>query len=185
MRELTDHEKRTIRLGTMALAAGLGLAAVLWCGKKLQARRDDYHKLMVEAQDLRDQMDLSRDKAQAAQKLMDNFHLDPMKLSRSNLVAEASAAIQKASGDSGVGMTSLRETPAHGAGKEIASIQFEGAGPVPAIMTLLYKLERAGSPLIIDSVRITADSRRPGGSKVNLTIVVLDFDQWKEGQPNA
>jgi hypothetical protein len=47
-------------------------------------------------------------------------------------------------------------------------------------------LERAGSPLIIDSVRISSDPRRPGNVKVSLTIVVLDFDQWKEeGQPNA
>jgi hypothetical protein len=121
-----------------------------------------------------------------AQKLIDNFHMDPMTLSRTTLVAQASAAIQKASAEAGVGLGAIRETPAHGASKEMASIQFEGAGPVPAVMALLYRLERAGCPLIIDSVRITSDSHRPGAVKLNLTIVILDFDQWKpEGQPNA
>ena len=68
----------------------------------------------------------------------------------------------------------------------MATIQFEGSGPVPAVMALLYQLERVGCPLVIDSVRITSDQRMPGAVKLSLTIVVLDFEQWKtEGQPNA
>jgi len=186
MRALTDQEKRTIRLGSMALALGLVFAVGLWCVKHMQARRSAYRALLVEAQDVRDQIDLYRDKAEVTQKLIDNFHLDPMTLSRTTLVAQASAAIQKASGEAGVAPGPMRETAARGTSKEMASIQFEGSGPVPAVMALLYKLERAGSPLIIDSVRISSDPRRPGNVKVSLTIVVLDFDQWKEeGQPNA
>jgi hypothetical protein len=142
--------------------------------------------LQVEAQHVRDEIDRYHDKAQLAQKLMDNFHLDPMTLARTSLVAQASAAIQKASSQSGIAVGPIRETPAHSASKEIASIQFEGTGQVTAVMNLLYQLERAGSPLLIDSVRITPDSRRPDQLKVTLTIVVLDFDQWKtEARPNA
>jgi hypothetical protein len=186
MRAFTDSEKRTIRLGLVALALGLLLAGGLWSAKRLQARRASYHALLVQARDVRDEIDRYHDKAALAQKLMDNFHLDPMTLARTSLVAQASAAIQKASGESGVAAGAIRESPAHTASREIASIQFEGTGPVNAVMALLYKLERAGSPLIIDSVRITPDSHRPDALKVSLTIIVLDFDQWKAGgQPNA
>jgi hypothetical protein len=186
MRTLTDHEKRTIRLASVVLVLGLLLAGGLWSGKRLQARLAAYRALLHEAQDVRDEIDRYQDKALVAQKLMDNFHLDPMTLARTSLVAQASAAIQKASTDAGVAPGAIRESPAHGTSKEAASIQFEGTGPVPAIMALLYQLERAGCPLIIDSVRITPDSRRPGALKLNLTIVVLDFEQWKaEGQPDA
>ncbi len=186
MRTLTEQEKRTIRFASVALVVGLFLAGGLWSARHLQARRAAYKALLIEAQDVRDEIDRYQDKAQVAQKLMDTFHMDPMKLTRTSLVAQASAAIQKASTEAGVAPGPMRESPAHGTSKEMASIQFEGTGPVPAVMALLYQLERAGSPLIIDSVRISPDSRRPGAIKVNLTIVVLDFEQWKaEGQPSA
>jgi hypothetical protein len=186
MRTLTDQEKRTVRLAFTVLVAGLVLAGRLWCARRLNDRRAAYQALLVEAQDVRDEIDRYQDKAAVAQKLIDNFHLDPMTLARTSLVAQASAAIQKASTESGVAPGSIRETAARSASKEAASIQFEGSGPVPAVMALLYQLERAGSPLIIDSVRIASDPRRPGAVKVNLTIVVLDFEQWKNGGgPNA
>jgi hypothetical protein len=186
MRALSDQEKRTIRLGVIVLAAGLCLAVGLWCYKRAEARRVAYQALLVEAGDVRSEIDRYTDKAALAKKLMDNFHLDPMTLARTSIVAQASAAIQQASRDAGVGVGAIRETPARDSSKEIASIQFEGMGQVPSIMALLYQLERAGAPLIVDSVRITSDSRRPSGVKVNVTIIVLDFDQWKaEGGPNA
>jgi hypothetical protein len=186
MRTLTDQEKRTIRFASVVLVAGLLLAGGLWCGRRLQSRRASYHALLVEAQDVRDEIDRYQDKAQVAQKLIDTFHMDPMTLARTTLVAQASAAIQKASAESGVAPGAIRESVAHGTSKEMATIQFEGTGPAPAVMALLYQLEHAGSPLIVDSVRITSDPRMPGAVKVNLSIVVLDFEQWKtEGQPNA
>ncbi len=186
MRTLTDHEKRTIRFASIVLVAGLVLAGGLWSARRLQARRAAYQALLVEARDTRDEMDRYQDKVKLAQTLIDTFHMDPMTLARTSLVAQASAAIQKACNESGVALGAIRESPARGTSKEMASIQFEGNGPVPAVMALLYQLERAGSPLIIDSVRITAGGRMPGAVKLNLTIVVLDFDQWKaEGKPNA
>jgi len=187
MPALTDQEKRTVRLGAIVLALGLIVAGGLWCVRHLQTRRVEYRALLSEAQDVRDEIDRYQDKAQVAQKLIDTYHLDPMTLARTSLVAQASAAIQKAAGQSGVAPGSIRESPGRSGSKEIATIQFEGNGQVTGIMALLYNLERAGSPLVIDSMRITSDPRRPGMVKVDLTIVVLDFDQWKkeEGQPNA
>jgi hypothetical protein len=186
MRELTDQEKRTIRLGSVVLVVGLVLAGALWSARRLEAHRASYRKVMQEATALRAEMDRYRDKADLAQKLIDTYRLDPMTLARTSLVAQASAAIQKASGEAGVGLGPIRESTPHGSGKEIASIQIEGTGQIPSVMAFLYKLERTGSPLIIDSLRLTPDSHRPDMLKVNLTIVVVDFDQWKtEEKPNA
>ncbi len=185
MRTLSDQEKRTVRLGLTVLVIGLLLAGGLWCVKRLQAQRADYRRLLVQAQDIRDEIDRYQDKVLVAQKLIDNFQLDPMTLARTTLVARASSAIQKASADAGVAAGSIRESPARGGGKEVATIQFEGMGRVPAVMAFLYQLERAGAPLIVDSVRISSGAG-PNGVKVNLTIVVLDYDQWKaEGAPHA
>lgn len=79
----------------------------------------------------------------------------------------------------------VRESPARPSSKELATVQLEGTGPVPAVMGLLSRLESVGFPLIIDSVQLTPDMR-PGQLKVNLTILILDFDQWtKEGSPHA
>lgn len=186
MRALNDHEKRTIRFASVILVLGLVLAACLWSVRRLQARRAAYHVLLLEARDVRDEIGRYQDKAQVAQKLIDTFHMDPLTLTRNTLVARASAAIQKASFEAGVAPGAIRETAARGASKEMATIQFEGTGPAPSVMALLYQLERAGCPLVIESMRITSDPHKPGGVKLNLTIVVLDFDQWKpEAQPNA
>lgn len=186
MRTLTDQEKRTIRFGSILLA----LYLVLFCGvavaKRFQARREAYRQLTRQAQDVRDEIRPYQDKVDIVKKLMENFRLDPMTLSRTSLVAQASAAIQKAATDAGVAPGTIRESPGRGTAKEMASIQFEGSGPVPAVMALLHRLQETGSPLIIDSMQIGSDPKKPGAVKLNLTIVVLDFDQWKtEEVPNV
>ena len=53
-------------------------------------------------------------------------------------------------------------------------------------MALLHQLPLLGFPLVIDSVQITADATRPGQLKLALTILVLDFEQWKKAEaPHA
>jgi hypothetical protein len=186
MRTLTEQEKRTVRQAGLVLIAGLVLAGGLWCMRKLNARRDDYLALQTEAGQVRQELDRYQDKVQVAQKLIDTFQFDPLKLERPSLVALANRAIQDASRKAGVAPGAIRETPARGSSREIASIQFEGMGPAPSVMAFLYQLERAGAPLVIDSLRIMADPRMPGSVKVNLTIMVVDFEQWKtEGSPHA
>jgi hypothetical protein len=103
-----------------------------------------------------------------------------------SLVAEASAAIQKAASSGGIQLGPIRESPARTSSKELASMQLEGTGPIPAAMGLLHRLQSLGYPLIVDSVQITPDATKPGMVKLNLTIIILDFEQWKtEELPNA
>jgi hypothetical protein len=98
-------------------------------------------------------------------------------------VAQATAAIQNTAASSGVMVASVRESPARPSSKELASIQMETAGPVPAVTALLSRLQSVGYPLIVENVQINAEPTRPGQLKMSLTIVIMDFEPWKKGEP--
>jgi len=179
MRTLSDREKRTIRVAAWGVGIYLVLfvAFVVW--QKLEKQRSDYRGLSKQANEMRQVLKVYETRAAVAQKLMNDFHMDPAKLSRVSVVADASAAIQKAAKNGGLQVGTIRESPARASAKELATVQFEGTGPVPAVLSLLGRLESLGYPLVVDSVLFTPESSRPGHVKVNLTIVILDFDQWK------
>jgi hypothetical protein len=185
MRELNPQEKRTVRLAAILIGVYLALFCCFLVYKRLAAARADYRRLIIEASNLRQEIRPYPDKVEHARKLMEGFRMDPMTLASTSLVAQASAAIQKASDDAGMQAGPIRESGAH-AEKEAASIQFETSGPVPAVLALLQNLQSTGYPLIVDSVQMSPDNKRPGSLKVNLTILILDFDRWKsEEKPNA
>jgi len=186
MRPLTPHEKRTVRLGGIAIALYLVCYGGWQARNYLEKQRAEYVKLEREAQGLRNEIQIYRDRAQAAQKLMDAFRLDPATLSRTTAVAEASSALQKAAAGSGIAVGPVRESPARGSGRELATVQFEGVGPVPAVTGFLHRLQTVGYPVLVDTAQITSDSSKPGQAKLALTLTILDFDQWKkEGAPHA
>jgi len=186
MRPLSSSEKRTIRLGAIVLAAGLVVAGGIKAWKFFERQRADYLKMVAEARQLRSDSRTYADKANTVKELMGDFQLDPAKLARNSVVAGASAAIQKAATGGGVQPGAIRESPGRPANKELATIQFEGAGQVAAVMSLLHRLPLLGYPLVIDSVQITADAARPGQIKLAVTIIVLDFEQWKKTEaPHA
>lgn len=178
-RALTPQEKRTIRLAAIVLGIYLvGFAAfLLWKG--IEKRRAEYNADVAQAAQLRETIQVHRDKAALIEELMARFHMDPTTLSRTSIVAQASAAIQKAATEAGVNPGTIRESSGLGAEREIATIQVEGSGPAPAVMSLLYHMERLGFPLLMDSLQLTSDPRMPGAVKLNLTIVILDFEQWR------
>jgi hypothetical protein len=185
MRPLTPREKRTVRLGTVAVAIYLVCFCGLQAGKYLAKRRQAYQALMHQAAELKQEIRLYEDRIVTTRKLMEEFRLDPAKLSPVTVVAEASAAIQKSAMGSGVQLGQVREAPGRPSSKELASIQLEAVGQVPAVMGFLKRLESVGFPLIVDSVQLTSDMR-PGQLKMSLTILVLDFTQWKkEEAPHA
>jgi hypothetical protein len=186
MRTLSDREKRTVRIGAVLVAAYLVLFFGLSARTYLETKRADYAKLVARVQELKNEIRPYEDKGAHVKKLMEGSRLNPAKLSRATVVAEASAAIQNAAAAAGIQVGPVRESPAHSSSKELASVQIEGSGTVPAVMSLLHNLESLGYPLIIDSVQLTTEPMRPGQVKLNLTIVVLDFDQWKvEAIPHA
>ena len=185
MRTLTPHEKRTVRFGAAAIATYLLLFGGFQVWKYFAKTRADYQQLVSQADRLKQEVRLYDGRVLVLKKLMESLRMDPARLSRTSVVAEASSAIQKAAMSGGGQVGPVRESPARPSSKELASVQMEGTGPVPAVMGLLSRLESVGFPLVIDAVQLTPDMR-PGQLKVNLTILILDFDQWtKEGAPHA
>ena len=178
-RELTFQEKRTIRIAAICLSVYLALLYGPALRNSLSERRQAYQTLVQQARELRDVIEPYREKITTTSNLMTRFNMDPAKLKRSTVLAEASAAIQQAAASQKVGVGAIHETAGRPSAREAGSIQFEGNGPVPAVLALLYDLHHIGYPVIIDSAQFSSDPRMPNRIKVNLTIVVLDFDAWK------
>ena len=185
MPNISERDKRTIRIAGIGIAIYLVLFLGISGWKRLEAKRAEYRDLVASGERLRREVQPYENRVLLAQKLKDTFKMDPQKLSRLTVVADASAAIQKAAQSGKVQLGPIRETPGRSSAKELASIQLEGVGPVPAIMGFLHQLGSLGYPLVVDAVQLTPETK-PGSLKMNLTIVILDFEQWKKDEvPNA
>lgn len=185
MPNISERDKRTIRIAGIGIAVYLVLFFGISGWKRLEAKRTEYRDLVASAERIRREVQPYENRVLLAQKLKDTFKMDPQKLSRLTVVADASAAIQKAAQSGKVQLGPIRETPGRSSAKELASIQLEGVGPVPAIMGFLHRLGSLGYPLVVDAVQLTPENK-PGSLKMNLTIVILDFEQWKKDEvPNA
>jgi len=181
LRTLSDREKRTVRFAAIGIAIYLVLFGGFEIWKYFNQRRADYRDLVLEAQSLKQQTLPYQEKVLVVKKLMEDFHMDPVKLKHANVVSEASAAIQRSAKSGGVGLGPIRESQARGSGGTLATIQLDGTGPTTAILSFLAGLNTIGYPLVVDSVQFTPDNR-PGQIKMSLTIVILDFDQQKESK---
>jgi len=182
---MSDREKRLVRYAGIGIAIYLALIGgyVVW--KYFDKKRADYRELAQEAQDLGKKTLPYNDRVRLVKKLMEEFHMDPARLKKDTVVADASAAIQMAAKSGGLQLGPIRETPARGSGMTVATVQLETSGPVPAMLSFLAGLNNIGFPLVVDSVQFTADNGRPGQVKMNLTIIILDFDQQKETKEAA
>jgi hypothetical protein len=179
MRDLTASEKRTIRLGAIGLAAYLVLffGVNVWrYGERQQA---DYERLSRRVATLHAQLERQTARSLRLEKLKQRFRIEPAGLSPDTLVAEASAAIQRAAMGGGVQLGPLRESPGRPSAKELASMKLEGFGPVPAILAIVPRLETLGYPLLIDSVQFDQDPSKPMMLKVSLSIIILDYAHWE------
>lgn len=186
MRALTPQEKRTIRLASIGIVCYLVLFFGLSGFNKLRARKADYDSLVSRAERMKNEIEPYQTKALIVAKLMDSFQMDPMHLSRTTLVTQASSAIQKAATSGGIQLGPLRESPNRSSGKELSTIQLEANGPLPAILNFVGRFESLGFPLVIDTLQINSDPQRPGMIKLSLTIQILDFDKWKSTEvPHA
>jgi hypothetical protein len=186
MRQLTPSEKRTVLYGGIAIGIYLLLFGGWRSWAALQQQSAAYARLVAEARAAKEKLEIYDVRALETKKLMDSFQLDPAKLTRATVVGEASEKIQQTAAASGIQVGPVREAPGKAAAKELATLQFEGAGPIPAVLGLLKRMETLGYPLIIDSLEITPNPMRPDQLKINLTVVILDFDQWKtEDKPHA
>src|SRR4030095_1376012 len=102
-------------------------------------------------------------------------------------MAGASPAVPQAAVGGGIQLGPIRESPSRGGAKELTAVQLEGMGTVPAVLGFLQSLGSLGYPVIADSLQLTPEMTQPGQLKMNVTLVILDFDQWKAntGRPDA
>lgn len=180
MRPLSPRERRTVRIGVIGVVCYLLIFFGLQGWKKIDANRQRYTELVREVQVLKQQSKVYDDRALVLKKLMEEFRMDPARLSRTTLVAQASAAIQSAARAGGVQIGPMREGAGRTANKEAASIQLEALGPPPGLLKFLHQLEGTGFPILVDSVQLGSDANRPGPMKMSLVIVVLDFERWQK-----
>ena len=180
MRSLSNREKRTVRWAGTGIAIYLALFGGMQVWKFFDKKRADYRQLVLEAKNLREKIQPYQDRVLVVKKMMDDFHMDPARLKKETVVSDASAAIQKAAKSGGLQLGPIRESPTHGAGKSLATVQLEGSGQVPAVLMFLAGLNRVGFPVVVDAIQFTADNSRPGQVKINLTLIILDFDATKE-----
>jgi hypothetical protein len=181
---MTARDQRTLRLGAIVIAVYLVIFFGARGWSSLEKRRAAYQEQLLGAQRLQQEIAAHENRVLLYQKLKTSLRLDPTTLARSTLVGDASAAIQKAAAGAGVALGPIRESSARSSARELASMQLEGIGAIPAVMGLFHRLETLGYPLIVDSVQITPDAK-PGQVKVSLTIVILDYEQWKKEEPHA
>lgn len=203
---MTDRDKKTIRIATIGIAIYLVAFFGFKMWRKGATGRDDYQQLVKRAQQLQEQVRAQENKVLLFEKLTNLYQLDPRKIKKETLVADASAAIQSAAQQGGIQLGPLREAPARSSGRELTTIQVEGTGQSSAALAYLHRLRTLGYPLIIDSVQIGPPQAqggrggpgggppgmmpgmmppgRPGMVKINLSITILNYDQFKKG-PNA
>lgn len=186
MRTLNPSEKRTVHYATIGIAIYLALFCGIKAWRVLAQHRADYQIMLAEAHQLKLETEVDADQAASVKKLMTDFNLDPAKLSTNSVVADASAAIQKAAMSGGVQTGTIRESPGRVSAKSMATIDFDCSGQVASVMALLHQLPLLGYPLVIDSMQITADAMQPGQIHLNVTVMVLNFEQWKKKEaPHA
>lgn len=182
MRTLTSQEKRTIRIATLGLLIYLGAFYGPGAWRYLAAGGTQQQALAREVEAFRRDLLPYENRLLRLEKLKTESHLDPVRLPAQELVAEASAAIQNAARGSGVKLGPMRESAGRPSAKELASMRLEAMGPMPALLGWLAGLDDLAFPLIVDSVQIEADPRQPNMLKLNLTVVIVDFEQWKGGE---
>ena len=181
---ISEKDKRTIRIGGIVLAIYLVFFFGFRGWKKLEKSYTDFQQLARKVE--REQLDTRRQENEILlfEKLSDAYKLDPRKLPKETLVAEASAAIQNAARQGGFQLGSVRETAGRGTGRELSTLQLDGSGPLPAALGLIHTVQTLGYPIVIDSLQLAQEASKPGMLKVNLILIILNFEQWQKG-PNA
>lgn len=194
---MTERDQKTVKIGAALAVVYLACfyGPTLW--RRLDRTRADYLALVHQADQIRQELAPYERRGADLQRLMTTFKLDPARLNRATVVADASAAIQK-SAAGGVQLGPIRESAGRTTAKELASIQLEASGQVTAVMAFLHRLNTLGYPLVVESVQISAGGAgggrpgmmmggpgmggAPGMIKLSLVITILDYEQWKAAE---
>ena len=183
MQSLTERDKRILRIATIGVAIYLALFFGAKSIKRLEKSRVEYQQLLAQAEKLKRDVGPLENKFLLLEKLKETSKIEVQKISRATVVAEASAAIHKAAQEGGIKLGPMRESASgRSAARELASMQIEGMGQITQIMAFCHKLQSLGFPLAIETFTLAPQQNPPGMLKVNMTVVLFDWDQWKAGK---
>ncbi|MGV3773207.1 MAG: hypothetical protein ACO1QB_09930 [Verrucomicrobiales bacterium] len=186
MQPLSERDKKIVRLASIGIAVYLALFIGIKGWKKLEKNRSEYQQMLVEAEGLKREVAPLENKFMLLEKLKEDSKIEVSKISRATVVADTSAAIQKAAQSGGIKLGPLRESSARTANKELASVQIEGVGQIASIMAFCHQLESLGYPLAIETFTLAPQPGPPGMLKMNMTVALFDWEQWKtKGGRNA
>lgn len=180
MATLTERDKRTLRIGGIILAAYLVLFFGVKGWRSLENSRANYQKLVQDARLLKQRNKTYEIKAEVLNKLRGDSGIELSKLAKSALVAKTSEALQKAAMGGGVKLGPIRESPGNAANGEISMMRLEAVGPVAGVLAFIHEMQSLGCPVLIDALQISSDNRQPGMLKVNVDLVVLDYEKWQQ-----
>lgn len=180
---MTERDQKTIRIGAIVVAIYL-IGFFGFKAFKKGGAADDYQTLRRQAEQLQASVRAQQNRVLLYDKLSELYRLDPQKIKKETLVADASSAIQTAAQQGGIKLGPLRESPGRGNARELTTFQIEGAGNVTSALGLLHKIQTLGFPLVIDSVQFGKAPGPPGQVKLSLTVIILNYENFKEA-PNA
>jgi len=186
-RPLTSREKRTLRIGGIAI----GVYLLVFYGSKgwtwLEAKRAECAQVALEAEKIKLEILREEVKARRLKTLKETSRIRLESLREDTVVGEARGAIQGAAQAAGFQIASSRESPGRGAGKELATFQLEGLGPPGSALLFLHKLRGIGYPIAIDRLQFQAagEGKEPGKVRLSLTAIVLGFKEWKSPEKSG
>ena len=70
--------------------------------------------------------------------------------------------------------------------RELATIQFDGTGPLAAALGLIQRVQTLGYPVVIDSLQITPDGSKPGTLKLKVCPKTVELYELRSvsGRPS-
>lgn len=185
---LTDRDRRLVRW----TAIGLGIYLVLFFGfkgwRRAEAARLEYGRLVTQAETIATRVRPYENRALLIEKLRGQLNCHRSDQTDEQLIANANAAVQTAARESGVKILSIRESGGRVSARELASMRISGAGNVQGLLTLLSRFDSMNLPLIVDSIQVESDAKKPGALKLTFHVVIVDATAWdggKEGTRNG
>ena len=180
MRELTDRERRTIRLA----GVGLGIYLVLFVGVKtvswLEGKRAARAELGRELAAARLELLVEQRKQLLLESLRAGWGLDLARMSLPTVVGDARVAIETAARACRVGLGFAKESAGRRRAHELAAFQVSGSGADAAVAKFIHRMTHLGYPFVLDNVELEA-AGKPGSVRFSFSVALIDYATWTPG----
>ena len=185
MRALNEREKRTIRIGAIALATYLLVFGGLKMWRWLEARRSAYGELELELSRLENERLRMETRQVRLGKLEKQFALDLVAWNPQTIVHEVRAGIDALAKKRKVALPPIRETNGLRQSGEFRKFLVKGSGTTVAVAQFVDELSGIGFPLVVNSFRLDKNGTKPGQVKFDLDVAILDYGSYQAKKPGG